>query len=967
MNKFTFVFKFITSTILYVFISVAVLLAQSGTLTGQITDASTGEPLGGATIGVENTDIGVTTDFTYGQYTLRNVPAGEQNIVFRFIGYTSQTHTVIIEEGETTELNIELLPDVMEGEEVMVSAQALGQAQAIQRQLNASSIVNVVSEARIRDLADANAAESVGRLPGISVIRDGGEGSQVAIRGLAPQYNAISVDGVRLTGTDAETRAVDLNMISQEMLTGIEVYKSNRPDMDADAIGGTVNFSLASAPEESRYRFGLKGGYNNHVQEAGNYGLSFSGSNRFLDNQLGVFVSIDYERNDRSSDVLTGDFQVDRDAREGEEFAPISMRNGRLEERFDTRNRTGLTVNLDYNIPNGTIYISNFFNRLDRHDIRLTRGMNVDEFRQDWWIRDREVQVDVLSNRIRGEHNLFSERLLFEWYVNRSVSSRTHPFEHRLRFEEHGAFDDTIIDEAAGIRGILPAARNNFNNSLWFRSEHWDNDLREREYTSQMDITVPFQAGGVVNGNVKFGGKYVNKERERTYNLSELLRWDTQEMGQLFQVLDEAGVLTDSLMYTASGQPSMASFLDHGHQNNQFLNGQFSDLDPFPFGLRRDLVRLIGEEYMEYHIPRARAVFNDNGATEEVYAAYIMSELHIGDRLMIMPGIRYEQTDAEYRAFRGNISDPRTPIDAVTVEDTTGTRQESNFFPMVQARFNVTDWFDIRAAYTQSTSRPSFGQLVPRFAANSDARTLSRGHPELKSLISTNYDLFLTFNSNRLGLLTLGGFYKNIDNLIYERSVVALEPEEMGLPPTMNFYTVTEPANNEEETLVYGAEIEWQSNFIRYPRPFNGLIINANLTRVWSETHFPGSELVRGPEGFVRVDTTRVAEMPYQPDWVANVAVGYEYRGFSSRVSVNYQGQTLTLVGTRRETDRFSEDYISWDFAVRQRFTDMISMYANLYNITNTAEKARQFTGQYITDEEYYNWTAEIGIRFEFW
>ncbi len=99
-------------------------------------------------------------------------------------------------------------PETIEGQTVTVTAQAEGQYQAINEQLNSSSIKNVVSAARIQELPDANAAESVGRLPGVSLIREGGEGSKVVIRGLSPQYNQITIDGIEMASDVASSNNV---------------------------------------------------------------------------------------------------------------------------------------------------------------------------------------------------------------------------------------------------------------------------------------------------------------------------------------------------------------------------------------------------------------------------------------------------------------------------------------------------------------------------------------------------------------------------------------------------------------------------------------------------------------------------------------------------------------------------------------------------------------------------------------
>jgi outer membrane receptor protein involved in Fe transport len=135
----------------------------------------------------------------------------------------------------------------MSKEEVEVTAQARGQLSAINEQLSANEIKNVVSKDRIRELPDANAAESVARLPGVSIVRYGGEGAKVVIRGLSPKYNKIMVDGVQMAATGSGDRSVNMSMISSYSLEGIEVIKSPTANMDANQVGGAVNFKMKTA------------------------------------------------------------------------------------------------------------------------------------------------------------------------------------------------------------------------------------------------------------------------------------------------------------------------------------------------------------------------------------------------------------------------------------------------------------------------------------------------------------------------------------------------------------------------------------------------------------------------------------------------------------------------------------------------------------------------------------------------
>ena len=121
---------------------------------------------------------------------------------------------------------------------------------AINKQLKAKSIKNIVSSDRIQELPESNAAEAVARIPGVSIRREGGEGNKVVIRGLSPKYNKITVNGTNLASTDPDNRSTDISMISQYMLDGIEVTKAGTPDQDGDALGGTINFNTKKSSNQ---------------------------------------------------------------------------------------------------------------------------------------------------------------------------------------------------------------------------------------------------------------------------------------------------------------------------------------------------------------------------------------------------------------------------------------------------------------------------------------------------------------------------------------------------------------------------------------------------------------------------------------------------------------------------------------------------------------------------------------------
>ncbi len=252
--------------LLLLLLNASVVMAQTGNIKGVIKDAQTHEPLPYSNAVLSGTSLGAAAD-KEGNFVIKNIPVGKYTLKATYIGYQQQEVSIEVVRGKTTEYNFNMVPEAVEGQTVVVTGQAQGQLKAINEQLSSMPIKNVVSAAKIQELPDANAAESVGRLPGVSLVRTGGEASQVVIRGLAPQYNQITIDGVQMpsdvlsnnniTSTDKTVQAntfntlgdrgVDLSMISSSMLGGIEVIKAITPDMDATLIGGVVNVDLPTA------------------------------------------------------------------------------------------------------------------------------------------------------------------------------------------------------------------------------------------------------------------------------------------------------------------------------------------------------------------------------------------------------------------------------------------------------------------------------------------------------------------------------------------------------------------------------------------------------------------------------------------------------------------------------------------------------------------------------------------------
>ena len=283
--------------------------AQTATLRGLVVDSTSNEILPGANIILVGMSKGTASD-NQGKFIIRKILPGDYKIKTTYVGYKENEIDLRLKAGRITEIVIKLNPVSLEGQTVTVTAQANSQIEAINKQLSSEQIINVISSEHIQKLPDVNAADVAARLPGISLIRHGGEGGELVIRGLAPQYNQITIDGIQLPpniavngeftqSTLVGDRSTNLSMISSGILGGIEVIKSITPDMDAAVFGGVVNFDLKKAVEDNSnspsFELITQGGYNDLKNNYKNYRFSGTYQQRFFSQKLGVFLQSSFE------------------------------------------------------------------------------------------------------------------------------------------------------------------------------------------------------------------------------------------------------------------------------------------------------------------------------------------------------------------------------------------------------------------------------------------------------------------------------------------------------------------------------------------------------------------------------------------------------------------------------------------------------------------------------------------------
>jgi TonB-dependent receptor len=961
--------KIIPIVWLLLFVSIQIY-AQTSRIVGNITDVSTGNALPGANVLIKDTHLGSASDRN-GDYIIRNVSPGMYTLRVTYIGYETVEMDVEVGMGEIVERDIAMTFMVLEGEEVLITAQAEGQVQAINQQISALTIQNIVSSAKIQELPESNAAEAVGRLPGISLQREGGEGNKVVIRGLSPQYNKIQVDGVSLAATGEDDRSVDLSMISPEVLDGIVVSKTAMADQEADMLGGMVNFILRGAPREPTFSVNIQRGYNDLRGEFNNYKYNVGAGRRFFDNKLGIFALGNLERIDRSDNSVFANYQMFQDS--------ISIANGLGFQDVDRiKERLGGVMVLDYTTANTHLKLSNMFSRID----------------EDTYHRQEYLDAVARNHRyvgIHGKENITvsMNSLQLEQYIGRAILTSGMSYS-----QSRSKIPEQIIIEAneglAFIGGwsytedfLYPAdfTKKAVNDTSriyieWFRERNAK--VSESEFSTDLNLEWEYGAR-FARLNFKIGGKYKHKIKSYDNEESRVpLAWNDLALARTF-LADEFGLTT----YDIDDDFPYFPFIDRGYDPGRFMAGNYS-INRIP---DRDLLvkyyRAIKNLETVRGSPVGKTVYRDYTASdmndydgyEDYIAGYILPTIQFGDILTVIPGVRYERNKTNYSAHRA-FSAARW-ADPIIFERVSSIRKNDYFLPMVHVKYQPVNWFDIRASYTHTLSRPSYQRIIPTWAVWES--NIAYNNTSLVPSTSKNTDLFFSFYSNRIGLLTIGGFHKNIKDFIFDTAIWIidesyLDPEwPESVRPGGRAYGFI---NNPNIATLYGFEVEWQSNFWFLPGVLRGLVLSTNYTYTYSSLVYPRVEAVWG---FVQVGPIRVprvvdtkdgsyeARLLDQPTHILNLTLGFDYKGFGVRSSVQFRSDVFAGVHWHPQMRSTTEPLTLYDMKIRQKLPVRgLQIFFDINNISRAIDQTTNNGTGWFSYNSYYGLTMVGGFRYDF-
>lgn len=952
-------------------ISAFFLMASFGTIHAQTIKGTvvgkTNGALPGANISIVDAEAKTVSSLD-GDFNVLSPKLGEVNLKVEYIGYETKIFPIVIKEGTNDIGYITIAPEEKSTKDrtgsiqevVFTRPNALTQAKAYEIKKNNNAIMEVIAADAIGKLPDRNAAEAVQRVQGVAVARYHGEADQATVRGTPFAWTSALFNGNRLPSANVlGNRSFVLDVVPSELIQFVQVSKAITPDMDGDAIGGSINFITRTAPAKKTLSVSGAGGYNTFSQD-GTYNGSIVYGDRFFKNKLGVLLSGAIWDRQWGADS----FDVTYNTGAANDIQRKSISTIMMKRYMGTRRTIGLNGGLEYKFnANNKVYFRGMFNKFD--DIRPVYESYVDytNSRYQYNFRYSHYQTELYGMEFGGEHSL-SSKLSLDWMlsdyqakyfldtpptneikglpistfrqkINSGFNNLSSDGKRYWGFDSPNGIGGEYMDYGSDIKD--PAEVMNPNKLLLSQLVISKLDNNERDKIARVNLKYDLNS----NITLKVGAKYRDKERTSTFGYNAVFL-----PGASLGIPNSPALLSLSQL-TTTDPPKGTGFLNgmNGNYNSYIMNPPTKD----------QLFQMFSPEFLQQFGFKDFSSLESNATSvytgeESVFAAYAMAEIKASEKFKIVGGFRNETTRLTLNGAKA--TKEGTP--ATTVISPSVVESNYNaFLPMLHLRYNFSPKASVRFAYTKSFIRPNFGDMSPGSSIDNTSSpfTITRGNPDLKPTFSHNFDMMAEYYFNNIGILSGGVFYKKISNIVFsDTSMLNIDGTN---------YMVTQSKNLQDSNL-FGFEAGINKRLDFLPGFWNGFGVEFNYTFINSKVEVP-----RTVDGIQYFDKTT---LPNQSKNLFNAILYYESKKLMIRLAGNYRGKSVETINQKLGPDYYiwSDKNFTVDFSASYDISKKVKIFIELNNLSN--ESLRLYMGdnkKRVTSNEWYGSRGQMGVRWQ--
>jgi TonB-dependent receptor len=673
-----------------------------------------------------------------------------------------------------------------------------------------------------------------------------------------------------MSSTYYGARGIDLSLLGDDLVKGVEVSKTLRPDQDADALGGTVNLTLKTAQPGLHYDVWGNGGYTKIRDSYNNYKFAGSASDRFLDDKVGVLVQGNIEEKQLPSDQLNATYNSGQKSSVVANTFFVQTATAELTDNSTVRHRDGASLILDYTSDFVDVKLFNVYDQ--KTDSSITRDNTTNftsgEFYDQLFVN--QTKTVQRTNSIQALFKLGGTELPVSLSYTKGESHSPNGMEFDIyelgvpsapKQNQLAYGEPLALVKAMGV--IDPNNATSSLNNIYVGSA----DLTDASYDAKLDWKVPFKLSDYLSGRLILGGKYhsVDRTSDATrfqyymqYGNGANTRNAVASFKSLFPGL--ATLSPPILENDQTGVP-VSPFVDPNYTTNNILG--------YPVGANWDAYDLVKMTNALASIPSA-AVWQD-GVTnysqtytdkEKTKAGYLMGEFNIGSSLTIVPGARYQEEQTDIAAYHiqpvtsnaNGLGYPPVLVDS--------KRDNPYWYPSVNLKYKASENVQVMGAVYRSVSLPAYSEISPELEFQTPGYSLG-GNPLLKPSTATNYDVGASLFSNAVGLFTVDLFYKDIKNLIYSFQnyfpyapypVLNTPADFASRLPNKSYFDSTYlnlnpatnklldgsiPMNDPADAYLRGIELSWQTHFWYLPGLLSGIVLELNASFMSSNEEYP--------------------------------------------------------------------------------------------------------------------------------
>jgi TonB-dependent receptor len=921
--------------------------AEGGTLTGHILRPRDSQPMADVRVQIAETGAKTQTN-ALGGYSFSDLAPGVYTLAVAPSGAAPVQRKVTVAAGKTTQQDITAGGEMNALESIVVLAQRTSESVAREAQFEAPNIIEIETYEQIRKVPDVSVAEAVRRIPGISLETDEGEGRYVNCRGLDADLNSTTFGGLRLPPTNNASpfggyRAVTLDSIPIGLVGAITVTKSNLPSQDAEALGCTIEITPKTAPAGGApFIQGNVGSGYEPLRHTGIIDVAVTGGGRFGGRGKPSDSDVTAYSDQPFSAVLTGTYYDDKrgidDLEPGyfnDSSHPYDAING-LDNRYYSlhRKRHGYGIDLGYQPDaNNNWYVrafdAGYTEQYIRPYLHLTLDgntvVNPDGTMTDTLNAPGDIQKDFRDERetsrdrifVLGGKNLFGDDTLdYRVGFTKGTWDKYYDMNSEYDYMQPAGSNTTYTYNLSGP-GSTPnqtIAGSNYLDPTKYQLVHASNSSavnydKELSFAGNYDMRVHW--GGFDSEDFKVGASARLRRKQTTADSRSY----------------DPGILTAT--------PVLLSTVAAGGPVTYYDNRYPIGYNPAPGYLQANFGPGV---VTPSDVLSDQAQYLD--AKENVYAAYGQYQMNLGP-FGLVGGVRVEHTKDDSHAYQ-EVTDA---AGNTTASPVSASKSYTNWFPGIQAKYEIAPKLITRATWSSTLARPGFNQINISKTVDLGSGQITVGNPDLKPATANSFDWTIEKYLGSAGILSLGIFDKEFKNYIVpNQSGFATYP---GIGNPLRLFTF----NNVDKSHARGAEFNWEERFKDLPGFLSGLGASANYTFVDSRIEIRPGEF---------------STLPSASKNTWNAAVFYEQNGLGLRVVGYSTSADLFSIGTQKSGDIWNATRTSMDFGSTYAFSEHWTAYVNAKNLLNTAHKFYQGTVDRTIQREFYGQTYQVGVRFDY-